>query len=63
LGRPNFLAETREFWSQAALRSGIAVYDTLFVELAERERIPLATFDEKVLKAYPEIAKRPRDLH
>jgi hypothetical protein len=23
----------------------------------------MATFDDKVLKAYPEIAKRPRDLH
>lgn len=45
-----------------SLSSGVAVYDTLFVELAERERIPLATFDEKVLKAYPKIARRPRDL-
>jgi len=45
-----------------ALSSGVAVYDTLFVELAEREGIPLATFDERVLKAYPKIAKRPRDL-
>jgi predicted nucleic acid-binding protein len=45
-----------------SLSSGVAVHDTLFVELAEREGIPLATFDEKVLKAYPKIAKRPRDL-
>jgi predicted nucleic acid-binding protein len=42
--------------------SGVAVYDTLFVELAGREGVAMATFDDKVLKAYPEIAKRPRDL-
>jgi predicted nucleic acid-binding protein len=55
----------RTLWHGAlarSLSSGVAVYDTLFVELAEREGIYLATFDEKVLKAYPEIAKRPRDL-
>jgi predicted nucleic acid-binding protein len=44
------------------MSSGVAVYDTLFVELAEREGVALATFDNKVSKAYPEIAKRPRDL-
>ena len=32
------------------------------VELADRERVPMVTFDEKVLKTYPTIAKRPRDL-
>lgn len=42
-----------------AVRSGGAVYDTLFVELASRERLFLATFDAKVLAAFPEIAKRP----
>lgn len=55
----------RMLWHGAlarSLKSGIAVYDTLFVELAERERTSLATYDEKVLKAYPTIAKRPRDL-
>ena len=55
----------RTLWHGALARSlisGIAVYDTLFVELAEREGFPLATFDEKVLKAYPKIAKRPRAL-
>jgi predicted nucleic acid-binding protein len=55
----------RTLWHGAlarALTSGIAVYDTLFVELADREGIPLATFDDKVLKAYPGIANRPRDL-
>lgn len=55
----------RTLWHGAltrALKSGVAVYDTLYVELADRERVPMATFDEKVLKAYPAIAKRPRDL-
>lgn len=55
----------REIWRGAvlrAVRSGTAVYDTLFVELATRERIPLATFDAKVLSAFPEIAKRPGEL-
>jgi predicted nucleic acid-binding protein len=55
----------RTLWHGALARSlgtGVAVYDTLFVELADRERVPLVTFDEKVLKTYPEIAKRPRDL-
>ena len=56
----------RVLWHGAlarSLSSGVAVYDTLFVELAEREDAPLATFDEKVLKTYPKLAKRPRDLH
>lgn len=42
--------------------SGIPVYDTLFVELAARSGCPLATFDNAVLKAFPDIARRPRDL-
>ena len=42
--------------------SGVAVYDTLFVELAARMQCPLATFDKAVLKAFPDIAIRPRDL-
>ena len=53
---------TRTLWHGAlarAVQSGVAVYDTLFVELAIRKRLPLATFDAKVLAAFPEIAKRP----
>lgn len=56
---------SRKLWHGAvsrAVRSGVAVYDTLFVELASRERLSLATFDAKVLTAFPEIAKRPGDL-
>lgn len=45
-----------------AHRSGIAVYDTLFVELAARERLPLATFDAALLKAFPNISARPAVL-
>src|SRR6202171_2808598 len=45
--------------SRPRLKSGMAVYDTLFVELAIRERLPLATFDVKALAAFPATAKRP----
>jgi predicted nucleic acid-binding protein len=45
-----------------SVTSGIAVYDTLFVELAARAACPLLTFDKAVIKAFPEIAIRPRDL-
>jgi predicted nucleic acid-binding protein len=56
---------TRSLWHGALLRavqSGVAVYDTLFVELADRERVPLATFDQRLLKSWPAIARRPADL-
>ncbi|HEY7392162.1 MAG TPA: hypothetical protein VH640_26825 [Bryobacteraceae bacterium] len=43
-------------------QSGVAVYDTLFVELAARERLPLATFDGALIKAFPKIAARPAVL-
>ena len=52
-------------WHGALVRahsSGVAAYDTLFVELAEREGVPLATFDEPVIKAFPRLAMRPRKL-
>ena len=52
-------------WHGALVRacsSGIAAYDTLFVELAAREDLPLATFDRAVLVAFPDIAKRPGEL-
>ncbi len=55
----------RSLWQSAlsrALGSGAAVYDTLFVELAVRRRVPLATFDRNVLKTFPEIARRPSSL-
>ena len=65
-GRLGILSvNNRTLWHGALARSissGVAVYDTLFVELAEREGVVMATFDDKVLKAYPKIAKRLRDL-
>jgi len=52
-------------WKGALARSiqkTVAVYDTLFVELAEREGLSMATFDTPVLKAFPAIAKRPQEI-
>lgn len=52
-------------WQPALTRSldsGIAIYDTLFVELAVHRGLPLATFDRNVLKKFPEIARRPSAL-
>ena len=57
---------TRALWHGALLRAvqtDVAVYDTLFVELADREQVPLVTFDQRLLKAWPTIARRPADLH
>jgi predicted nucleic acid-binding protein len=45
-----------------SIDSGLAAYDTLFVELAARTACPLATFDKAVLKAFPDLACRPREL-
>jgi len=45
-----------------SLASGVAVYDTLFVELAQRTRCPLVTFDKAMQKAFPDIAIRPSQL-
>ena len=55
----------RTLWQGALVRahqSGVAAYDTLFVELADRERVHLATFDAALLKAFPSIAARPAVL-
>lgn len=55
----------RTLWKGALVRahqSGVAVYDSLFVELAVREELRLATFDAAVLKAFPNIAGRPAAL-
>ena len=52
-------------WKGALARSvqkTVAVYDTLFVELADREGISMATFDTPVLKAFPTIAKNPHEI-
>ena len=56
---------SKSLWHGAlarAVSSGVAVYDTLFIELAVREKAPLATFDGKLLKAFPDVARRPSAL-
>jgi predicted nucleic acid-binding protein len=45
-----------------AVTTGVPAYDTLFVELAVRTDCPLVTFDKAVLRAFPDVARRPRDL-
>jgi predicted nucleic acid-binding protein len=53
----------RRLWRGAlarAMNSNVAAYDTLFVELAVRERKQLATFDTRLLAAFPNVAVRPR---
>ncbi len=55
----------RILWQAALMRahqSGVAVYDTLFVELAARQQLRLATFDAGLLRAFPKIAARPAEL-
>jgi len=55
----------RTVWQGAlgrATKADISVYDTLFVEVAVRRRLPLVTFDDKVLKAFPDVAHRPASL-
>jgi len=55
----------RQLWRGAlvrSIRSGIPAYDTVFVELAARRNLRLATFDTHLLRAFPEIAGRPSAL-
>ena len=55
----------QSLWHGALVRgvhAGIAAYDALFVELAVREALPLATFDRGILDAFPGIARRPGAL-
>lgn len=52
----------RALWQPAlarAIATDVAVYDSLFVELAARRRLPLVTFDARLLKAFPKTACRP----
>ncbi len=56
---------TRSLWHGAlvrSLQSGVSVYDTLFVELADREQLPLATYDRRLIQAFPELARRPSEI-
>ena len=50
---------------RALLRSsqtGVAVYDSLFVELAIRTGRRLATYDRALLRTFPDVAARPEAL-
>jgi predicted nucleic acid-binding protein len=52
----------RTLWEgalQRAVTTGVAAYDTLFVELAIRQSLPLVTFDRQLLDAFPECALLP----
>jgi predicted nucleic acid-binding protein len=56
---------TSNLWQGALARAhafGVAAYDTLFVELADREGIPLATFDGPLIETFPKIAMRPQSV-
>ena len=55
----------RSLWQPAltrALDSGVAVHDTLFVELAAQRDLQMATFDTGLLEKFPDLAKRPRSF-
>jgi predicted nucleic acid-binding protein len=55
----------RGLWEGAltlALAHDHAPYDTLFVELARRLGVPLATYDGVLLRKFPRIARRPGEL-
>ena len=59
------IVSVRSLWQPAltrALNSGVAVYDTLFVELAAQRDLQMATFDTELLKKFPDLAKRPRSF-
>jgi predicted nucleic acid-binding protein len=45
-----------------SIQSRVSPYDTLFVELAARSDCPLLTFDAALVRAFPDVARRPRDL-
>lgn len=56
---------SRRLWRGAllkALHTGVAAYDALFVELAEREDCSLITFDAALLRAFPGRALRPAEV-
>ena len=56
----------RQLWRGALIRSihsAISPYDVLFVELAIRRQVRLATFDAQLLRAFPQIASRPSAIH
>ena len=47
---------------QAAIGYGISAYDATHVALARQLRVPLITFDKKLVRAVPGIARSPEDF-
>ena len=55
----------RDLWESAltlAIRGRHPVYDTVFVELAQRLKVPLVTFDRLILKNFPGMAIKCEDF-
>jgi predicted nucleic acid-binding protein len=55
----------RHLWRGALIRaihSGLSPYDTVFVELAARRELKLATYDAQLLRMCSTVAKRPPDI-
>jgi predicted nucleic acid-binding protein len=58
----NWSVPIYSLWREAlvvARKYSFCTYDTLFGALAEREYSNLLTYDQKLLFAFPETAKRP----
>jgi predicted nucleic acid-binding protein len=52
-------------WREALVTAeehSCSTYDTLFIALAEREYCNLLTYDQRLLAAFPEIARRPAQV-
>lgn len=47
---------------QRTQESGCSAYDCEFVVLAEESQVPLVTSDQKLLKAFPQIAISPQNF-
>ncbi len=45
-----------------AAKSGCSTYDCEYIAVAQELRLPLVTLNKQVLKAFPDIAVRPKDL-
>ncbi|MCC6664529.1 MAG: type II toxin-antitoxin system VapC family toxin [Polyangiaceae bacterium] len=57
--------EVSELWRGAvarAITSRQSVYDTLFVELALREGLPLASYDAPLRRKFPRVVALPKSL-
>jgi predicted nucleic acid-binding protein len=57
--------DVAEVWRGAVGRAVSArrpAYDTLFVELAVRERVPLASYDTALRRRFPDVVRTPGAL-